>query len=94
MKQLKNSTKDSNITKTQVISAGKLSASKWPGAISVAELINNGTYTIDQIKDAKQKINSYYVKVNSSAKTRCIDGRQDPNIDNTNIGYKYHCKTT
>ena len=86
MKQLKNSTKDSNITKTQVISAGKLSASKWPGAISVTELINNGTYTIDQINEAKQKINNYYVKVNSSAKTRCIDGRQDPNIDSTNIG--------
>ena len=86
MKQLKNSTKDANITKTQVISAGKLSASKWPGAISVTELINNGTYTIDQINEAKQKINNYYVKVNSSAKTRCIDGRQDPNIDNTNIG--------
>ena len=86
MKRLKNSTKDDNIKKTQVISAGKLSASKWPGAISVTELINNGTYTIDQINEAKQKINNYYVKVNSSAKTRCIDGRQDPNIDNTNIG--------
>lgn len=86
MTQLKNSTKDTNITKTQIISAGKLSASKWPGAISVSNLINNGTYTVDQINDAKQKINNYYVKVNNSAKTRCIDGRQDPNIDSTNIG--------
>lgn len=86
MKSLKNSKKDPVISSTKVISAGKLSASKWPGTISVTKLINNGTYTIDQINEAKQKINNYYVKVKSSSKTRCIDGRQDPNIDSSNIG--------
>lgn len=87
MKKLNKSSKDTSTTlNTNIISAGKLSASKWPGSISVNELINNGTYTTEQIKDAKQKINNYYVNVNSGAKTRCIDGRHDPKINNDNIG--------
>ena len=87
MKQVHNHLKVStNSSNTGIIGAGKLSSYKWPGAISVAELINNKTYTIGQINNAKQKINNYYVKVNGSAKTRCIDGRQDPKLDSTNIG--------
>lgn len=87
MKQVKKSTKSaSNVLSTLIVNAGKLSASKWPGLISVNNLIDNGTYTKEQIQSAKQNINNYYVAVNPHAKTRCIDGRHDPNIDNANIG--------
>jgi len=87
MKQIKKSTKSaSNVLGAHIVEAGKLSASKWPGIISVNNLIDNGTYTKEQIQSAKQIINNYYVAVNPHAKTRCIDGRYDPNIDNNNIG--------
>jgi hypothetical protein len=49
-------------------------------------MIADGETTDEQIESAIKKINDFYVLVNSKAKTRCIDGRHDPDLDESNLG--------
>ena len=83
-------TKSKTIKKTSVlplvIDCGMLSDLKWPGTVSAKQLVKNGNTTNKSIDDTIIKLNEYYVNVNPSAKTRCIDGRHDPNLDEKHLG--------
>ena len=70
----------------QIIDAGRLTGMKWPGSVSYENLIQKGLTTEEQINLAIEKINSYYVSSNPGAKTRCIDGRHDPELDEKQLG--------
>lgn len=69
-----------------VIDCGMLSDLEWPGLVSAQKLIEVGATTKKAMDDAIAKLNDYYVAVHPNAKTRCIDGRHDPNLDEANLG--------
>lgn len=69
-----------------IIDCGKLSNIKWPGKVSAQQLIADGFTTDEVLQKAVNEINDYYVPVNPGARTRCIDGRQDPEFDEENLG--------
>jgi len=76
-------TVDSNV---EIIDYGRITDLEWPGAVSATQLIDEGTTRQDVIDAAVQRLNEFYVKANPSAKTRCIDGRHDPELDEKHLG--------
>lgn len=76
------------LTQTQVetIDCGALSDIEWLGSVSARGMIEAGKTTKETIADAAERISEFYVPVNHSAKTRCIDGRHDPELEETNLG--------
>lgn len=71
---------------TQITEFGALSDLEWPGRVSAKALVETGVTTEKAINDAIRNIDSFYVKVNPGAKTRCIDGRHDPELDERDLG--------
>jgi hypothetical protein len=71
---------------TLIIDAGTLSDLAWPGQVSMLSLIMNGKATPRLINQAVARIDDFYVSVNPHAKTRCIDGRHDPKLDEHELG--------
>lgn len=69
-----------------VIDCGLLSDLKWPGNVSSKALIDKGETSKKIIDYATQQLNDYYVSVHPGAKTRCIDGRHDPHLDEKMLG--------
>jgi hypothetical protein len=69
-----------------IIDAGTLSDIRWPGGVSNRALIADGKASSSLINDAIARINDFYVQVNPHAKTRCIDGRHDPELDERDLG--------
>ncbi len=69
-----------------VIDAGIISDLAWPGKVSRQAMIAAGKATPAVIDDATSRINECYVPVNPHAKTRCIDGRHDPELDEHELG--------
>lgn len=69
-----------------IIDCGMLSDLKWPGTVSANHLVQNGSTSKKEIDDTILRLNEYYVKVHPSAKTRCIDGRHDPKLDEKHLG--------
>lgn len=63
----------------EYIDLGKLSLTKWPGAVTSRDDNNNVTQVIDRLDD-------FYVSVEPHAATRCIDGRHDPRLDEMHLG--------
>ena len=70
----------------RVIDLGQLSEHNWQGPVSARALITSGETTQSKIDHAVLRVNDFYVSVNPKAKTRCIDGRHDPELDETNLG--------
>lgn len=70
----------------QIIDCGTLAESKWNGKVSATELIEKKITSKKIIDQAISRLNDFYVPVNHSAKTRCIDGRHDPDLDEKNLG--------
>ncbi len=68
-----------NTSTIQIINLGYLTDTTWPGHLS------NIDRQID-IAGIQVQLNEYYVPVGSHAKTRCIDGRHDPELDEGNLG--------
>lgn len=62
----------------QIIHLGRLSDKKWPGVLSVYPSLN--------LNAVAAQLDSYFVPVQRGAKTRCIDGRHDPELDERNLG--------
>jgi hypothetical protein len=58
----------------------------WPGNISLSKLLKTGGTCPNDIASIIHNIEKYFVDVNINAKTRCIDGRFDPNFDSANLG--------
>lgn len=70
----------------QIIDCGVLSDIAWPGPVSASNLIKTGATTEAVLREAVARINEFYNEVNESARTRCIDGRHDPQIDDAHLG--------
>lgn len=70
----------------QITDAGILSDILWPGRVSAKKMIDEGKTNDATIRQAIQRINEFYVPVNPAAKTRCIDGRHDPELDEKDLG--------
>lgn len=62
-----------------MIDLGRLTEHAWPGKVSAS----NGAVDVATLL---QSLDSYYVPTNVQAKTRCIDGRHDPQFDESNLG--------
>ncbi len=69
-----------------VIDCGLLSDLQWPGTVSARALMDKGATSKKIIDYAIKQLNDFYVSVNPSAKTRCIDGRHDPELDEAHLG--------
>ncbi len=69
-----------------LIDCGLLSDIKWPGEVSASALIAAGETSKKIIDFAIIHLEDFYVPVNHGAKTRCIDGRHDPELDERNLG--------
>lgn len=72
--------------KPYVIDCGLLSDLLWPGAVSARGMSDSGFTSKATIEQAIKQLNDFYVSVNPTAKTRCIDGRHDPELDEKNLG--------
>ncbi len=64
---------------TRIVHLGSLSHKTWPGTVSAKDVY------VD-IPSIISTIENYYVSTNPAAKTRCIDGRHDPELDESNLG--------
>lgn len=67
------------MNQTHVVHAGRLSNSSWKGSVSADDVFVDVPAIINNLDD-------YYVVVNPSAKTRCIDGRHDPELNEAELG--------
>lgn len=79
-------TKKPSPKQTMLIDCGKLSDSVWPGPVSAKNMIQNGDVSVATVQEALKNIDDFYVAVNPGARTRCIDGRHDPELDERNLG--------
>lgn len=70
----------------EVIDNGILSALEWPGPVSARKLVEAGMIDEAGMVEAVRRINEFYVPVAPGARTRCIDGRHDPELDEANLG--------
>lgn len=69
-----------------IVDCGTITNLKWDGLVSVRRLSDKKVIDISKIDQAVKHLNSFYVKVNNKAKTRCIDGRHDPELDENHLG--------
>ncbi|CAN5151156.1 hypothetical protein BH09PAT3_BH09PAT3_5670 [soil metagenome] len=83
MNTLDNSTPQ---TKPVVIDCGLLSDLQWRGGVSAKGMVDSSFTTIDAIAAAAQSVNDYYVTVDETAPTRCIDGRHNPGRTGSDLG--------
>lgn len=79
-------TKTKSVNKTQIIDCGLLSDITWPGPVSARKLVDEGKTTDKKLAEAIARIDQFYRDVNENARTRCIDGRHDPDIDDEHLG--------
>lgn len=70
---------DLDVTHPRTIPLGRLSDKSWPGPLS-ADGIEG------RLGEVVAALDDYYVSVDPRAKTRCIDGRHDPELDEANLG--------
>ena len=61
----------------RTIPLGKLADKRWPGKLTDARL---------DIQAGIDDLDHYYVPSDTTAKTRCIDGRHDPELDENHLG--------
>lgn len=66
-------------TRSRIINLGRLTDDHWPGRVSAEHVFVDAEKII-------QTLDNYYVTTRPSAKTRCIDGRHDPELDEANLG--------
>lgn len=64
---------------SQIIDFGKMSDRKWPGKLTAQDGVTRTASLIEILDD-------FYVAMHPSAKTRCIDGRHDPDFDEDKLG--------
>ncbi len=70
----------------EIVDCGILSDKKWLGSVSAQGMIDGGLATPEALSEAVDRLDEFYVPADTSAKTRCIDGRHDPKLDETNLG--------
>lgn len=72
--------------KQLIIDCGALSDIVWPGSVSAQSTIDSGNTSKKIIDYAIERLDEFYVPVHRGAKTRCIDGRHDPRLDENYLG--------
>lgn len=70
----------------QIVDCGTLSDITWPGPVSAKKLVEAKKTSVDALNEATKRINEFYDAVNETARTRCIDGRHDPEVDDKHLG--------
>jgi len=65
---------------------GVLTNSDWHGPVRVQEVLVRLGQNAEALEAGIAKLESYFTTVQKSAKTRCIDGRIDPNSDSADLG--------
>jgi hypothetical protein len=75
----------SEVETVEVVDWGVMSDLQWPGGVSAREMIKQGKTSAETISEAARRINDFYVPA-GSGRTRCIDGRHDPDVNETNLG--------
>jgi len=70
---------DLDASRPQTFSIGRLSDKSWPGPLSARD-------NKVRLGDVMDVLDDYYVSVDPRAKTRCIDGRHDPELDEGMLG--------
>lgn len=83
---IKSKTSTKKTAVSLIIDCGMLSDLKWPGEVSTRKLIEAGSTSKKIIDYTVARLDEFYVPVNPGAKTRCIDGRHDPELDDSNLG--------
>jgi hypothetical protein len=68
------------LSEADILDCGKLSTKRWPGGVTAT------TTDSRVINEAVRRLNEFYVPVADYAKTRCIDGRYDPEVDEAHLG--------
>jgi hypothetical protein len=69
-----------------IIDCGLLSDTGWAGPVSAKNMKASGFVSDDTLKAALASINEFYVATHQTARTRCIDGRHDPELDESLLG--------
>lgn len=69
-----------------IIDCGVLCDEPFPGSVSALAILEEKKVNREKLNDAVKKLNTFYVNVNPDAKTRCIDGRHDPELDEGHLG--------
>lgn len=85
-KRALDATMERKTSAVEIIDLGRLSDIQWPGGVSADRMLEDGEITPELMEAAVERINEFYVSVNRTAKTRCIDGRHDPELDEMNLG--------
>lgn len=67
------------LLQARVVNLGRLSDKVWPGRISVEGKFVDVFKIIDNVND-------YYVDTKPNVKSRCIDGRHDPSLNEDELG--------
>lgn len=83
---MKTSKSTPTIRPPKLIDYGIISDIKWPGGVSAKQMIEQGKTSEGQLQEAINRLNEFYVEVSQSARTRCIDGRHDPELDEKKLG--------
>lgn len=69
-----------------IIDYGVITDISWPGKVSAAAMITAGKTTAARLDEAVKRLNEFYVPVSPTARTRCIDGRHDPELNEHKLG--------
>ncbi|MFI5270889.1 MAG: hypothetical protein ACHQT9_02490 [Candidatus Saccharimonadales bacterium] len=83
---IKDDTKNLKRKKQVIIDCGSLSDIEWPGKVSAKDMITKGVTSKKIMDYAVERLDEFYVPVHRSARTRCIDGRHDPELDEAYLG--------
>lgn len=83
---LNTTSKDKLPKNINIVEFGPIADMPWPGSVSADKLIKSGKLSVEAIERATERINEFYVKVHPNAKTRCINGRHDPGLNETELG--------
>lgn len=86
MKKTSAKSKIKTVPKPLVIDCGLMTDIKWPGKVSAQDLIDKGKTSKKIIDYAVEQLNDFFVPVHPTAKTRCIDGRHDPELNERVLG--------
>lgn len=70
----------------EIVDHGRMTNEEWPGKVSADEALADLSLDRGEIRRAVDRLDEFYVPVGELAVTRCIDGRHDPDLDESNLG--------
>lgn len=82
---MKNHKKD-QMKQPLIIDYGMLSDNGWGGPVQVDSVLKRLKLTASKLESSLENLESYYLSVSETAKTRCIDGRIDPDFNEKKLG--------